>query len=431
MTLDSTERMATFAEVYGPETAGSWVPAGSRVNADSPNALLGGNDHLTGPESYGLFGEIVNTILPHTEADPYALLITVIVSFGASVGMGPYVMADGARHPARLFAVLVGQSSKGRKGTSWAQIRRVLEIADPTFVQNRVLNGFTSGEGLVDALGEEGDHRLFVVEPEWSRLLVTGRREGSTISPLLREAWDQDQIATRSRSCKVVAKGHLALIGHVTEDELRAKLLDVEVANGFANRHLFCAVKRSKLLPHGGNLADSEIQSLGRETRNALERARRIGRVTRSQEAEEKWVDYYYELAADDPGGMVGAITARDAAQVLRLSLCYALADGSREIQNVHQEAAWEIWQHLRRSVVAIFGRRTGNRIADKLLAALRMAGPEGLTTAEQHAVFGGHVKAEELEQARGLLCENGSAHVVRETTGGRPVERLVLLSCE
>ncbi len=35
---------------------------------------------------YGIAGEIVKTIEPHTEADPAALLIQIIVAFGVLVG---------------------------------------------------------------------------------------------------------------------------------------------------------------------------------------------------------------------------------------------------------------------------------------------------------------------------------------------------------
>ena len=155
---------------------------------------------IDGAAFYGLPGQVVTAIEEHTESDPVALLVTYLTAFGASVGRGPHALADGAEHAGRLFAVMVGNTSKARKGTSWAQIRRIFVAANRRFADDRILGGFGSGEALVDAVaGEDADHRLLVIAPEWARTLSAGRREGSTLSPLLRQAWDGDRLAVRSR----------------------------------------------------------------------------------------------------------------------------------------------------------------------------------------------------------------------------------------
>jgi hypothetical protein len=66
----------------------------------------------------GLAGKIVTTIEPYTEADPVALLVHLLVGFGNMVGPGPHFRVEYTKHPARLNAVLVGESSKARKGQS-------------------------------------------------------------------------------------------------------------------------------------------------------------------------------------------------------------------------------------------------------------------------------------------------------------------------
>lgn len=72
------------------------------------------------PAAYhGLAGDIVRTIAPHTEADPAALLFQLLTAFGNSVGSGPCFRVEATLHRANLFCVLVGASSKARKGTSW------------------------------------------------------------------------------------------------------------------------------------------------------------------------------------------------------------------------------------------------------------------------------------------------------------------------
>ena len=83
---------------------------------------------------FGLAGEIVRTIEPHTEADNAALLIQLLTGFGSLIGKTAYFRAEADHHHTKLFGVLVGASSKGRKGTSWGQIRRLLLRVDETFI---------------------------------------------------------------------------------------------------------------------------------------------------------------------------------------------------------------------------------------------------------------------------------------------------------
>ena len=80
---------------------------------------------------YGSPGELVNAIAPHTEADPAALLLDFLTCFGSAVGPGPHVRVGGATHRARLFVVIVGATSRARKGQSRSEIRPIFEAADP------------------------------------------------------------------------------------------------------------------------------------------------------------------------------------------------------------------------------------------------------------------------------------------------------------
>ena len=61
------------------------------------------------------------------------------------------MVADELRHYLNLFGVLVGESSKGRKGTSWHQIVYVLQHVDEEW-RNNIANGLSSGEGLIWAV---------------------------------------------------------------------------------------------------------------------------------------------------------------------------------------------------------------------------------------------------------------------------------------
>jgi DNA-binding PadR family transcriptional regulator len=136
-------------------------------------------------------------------------------------------------------------------------------------------------------------------------------------------------------------------------------------------------------------------------------------------------------MATDEPGGLLAAVIARDAAQVLRLSVTYALLDGTNRIGIEHIRAAWALWRYCRASAAYVFGESLGDPVADRLLSAIRDAGRSGLDGRQRNALFAGHASRRQLETALALLTSKGL--VVTETieTGGRPIEIVRASECE
>src|SRR5262249_46111251 len=169
---------------------------------------------LDGAAFYGLPGEIVRTIEPHSEADPVALLIQVLTLSGNIVGQSPYYQVESDSHHGNLFCVLVGDSSKARKGTSLGRIRAVARVADESWADDRLKNGLSSGEGLINEVRDSvhkwdvkekrldivdrgvTDKRLMIVGPEFAGALEAAERHGNTLSPLIRRAWDGGKLST-------------------------------------------------------------------------------------------------------------------------------------------------------------------------------------------------------------------------------------------
>ena len=174
--------------------------------------------------------------------------------------------------------VLVGDTSKGRKGSSWGHIERLAKNADAGW-GDRVESGLTSGEGLIWAVrdangiekGEKADHgvtdkRLLVFEPEFANVLRVLERQGNRLSAVVRDAWDGRTLRTLTRTTSAKASGaHISIIGHITSDELRRYLDRTEVANGLGNRFLWACVRRSKVLPEGGEMHKVDVGPLVRE----------------------------------------------------------------------------------------------------------------------------------------------------------------------
>ncbi len=378
---------------------------------------------------YGLAGTVVRAIEPHTEADPAGLLLCFLAGFGSIVGTEPHAYADAADHPARLNVLLVGETARARKGTAWANIRRLLARAVPTWADECLISGLSSGEGLIaevrDPGGEEVsgvlDKRRLVVEAEFARVLNMTARDGNTLSEVIRNAWDGVRLQTKTRFDPLRATGaHISVLGQITAEELVRKLSAVESANGFANRFLFCCVRRSKLLPEGGRMDWDEVEALAGMVKHAAEQVARVGRMHRSAEATVLWEEVYRSLA-EGPRGLAGMVTARAEAQTLRLSVAYALLDGSPVIGVPHLEAALAVWRYCEASARYLFGEATGDEVADKLLAALRKAGPAGLDGTAQRDLFSGHASAQRLAQVRADLAAQSLIVTEHEQTGGRP----------
>jgi hypothetical protein len=214
---------------------------------------------------HGITGEVVKTIEPHSEGDPVALTLQFLTLAGNVIGRLPHYQVESDRHHVNLNVVLVGTSAKGRKGTSFGRVRAVVQVADDTWAGDRVKGGLSSGEGLINEVRdpvqkwntEQGkyetvdpgapDKRLMIVEPEFAGVLSVAERPGNTISSLIRRAWDGDKLQTLTKNSPLCATGaHISIIGHITEDELRARITRTDMANGFANRFLFALIRRSK-----------------------------------------------------------------------------------------------------------------------------------------------------------------------------------------
>jgi len=389
---------------------------------------------------HGLAGDFVMAVEPHTEADPVALLVQFLVAFGNAAGRSPHFRVEGDEHHTNLDAVMVGRTSKGRKGTSWGRVRQFYAQADSAWTKGREVSGLCSGEGLIWAVrdpvyevDEDGDQkmsdpgvsdkRLMVLEAEFASSLRVSKRETNILCAVIRTAWDTGTLRTLAKNSPAVATdAHISIIGHITKDELLRHLDATEMANGFANRFLWVCVQRSKCLPEGGNLSESTLISLSSCIRKTLEAAGRVGQMRRSEAARGLWGEVYEKLSDGEPG-LFGAITSRAEAQVTRLSCIYALLDGSSVIEAPHLKAALALWDYCEQSCRYIFGDALGNPIADRILQALR-GSPNGLNRSQISHLLGRNEAASAIENALRVLVEYQLA--VREVfrTGGRPEER-------
>ena len=381
------------------------------------------------PVSYhGLPGAIVAKIAPHTEADPAAILTQLLVSAGALIGRDAHFQVEATRHHPNEFVVLIGDSAKSRKGSSFDHVARLLAQADPAFT-SRLTTGLSSGEGLIwavrDPHGPDAgavDNRLLVIEPEFASVLKSTGRELSTLSPTLRSAWDGRPLALLTRTAPARAtSAHIAIIGHITQTELRRHATTIEIANGFLNRFVFAAVRRVRLLPEGGDPDPLKGTGLGRYLTSVLKHAHTAGKVTLTPDARELWWHTYPQLT-QPADGLLGQLTARAEAHTIRLALIYTLLNGQKTIAPEHLHPALALWNYAERSAAWALGQTTGDPLAEHIHAALARS-PDGLTRTQIRDLCQRNLPADRVEQALHALAAAGRASQQRTHTGGRPAE--------
>jgi len=395
---------------------------------------------------HGILGDIVTTIEPETEADPVGILVSTLVVFGNAIGRDAYYPIEGSQHAGNLFSVMVGDSSRGRKGTSLGRTLSLFDAADPDWRTDCITNGLSSGEGLIWAVRDPtevtepvkdkstitgyqtvvkdpgaDDKRLLVLEPEFAQTLKVLKREGNTLSPVIRQAWDGGNLTvmTKNNSSKA-SDTHISILGHITRPELAKTLGDTDCFNGFANRILWCLVRRHKLLPDGGN--GLEIDPLREKITQAVARARTIGVMKRTPQARELWHQLYPELTAEKPG-LYGAVVGRGEAQTLRLSMLYALLDGSTVIDVCHLEAATAVWRYSETSARIIFNSddATADPLEQLLLQKIKQ--DPGINRRGLHRAIGGHVPGKDMVKALASLRDQNQVRCEKVQTGGRPSE--------
>jgi hypothetical protein len=400
---------------------------------------------------YGLAGDFVRLVEPHTEADPAALLLQFLVASGNIVGHEPHFVAEETWHHLNLYTVIVGATSQSRKGTSWNRVKARFCPLDSEW---KVKSGLVSGEGVIeqfrdttpkgtDVEEQNGDgewaeaidaapiafderyKRLMLCESEFSNLLRVASREANTLSTVLMQAWDGSNLYNLTKKNPAETHGaHLSLVGHITHEELKLRLSKVDTVNGFANRFLWTCARRSKELPHGGCMDAIEVAKLDARLKKAIEFGRDVKEMNRSRQANKLWEEGYSELTKAH-AGTFGAVTSRGVAQVNRLSCVYALLDKSPVVQTQHLRAALAVWRYCEDSAKFIFGNSLGDPNADKILTALRQS-KDGLTRTQiSLQVLRGNEDATEISRVMGVLVKYGLVNMTpsREPGQKKPTE--------
>lgn len=374
---------------------------------------------------HGVLGKVVRKLEPATEASPAAMLVQLIACVGAYTGDRVTTLIGGSLHPVRIWPLVIGPTSSGRKGESRAQVQRFVSSFssfNSYFVDQE--SGLSTGEGLLHRLqNDESDtgKTLIVWETEFGRPLAASRREGNTLSHVLRDLWDDGKGSSMTKADPVTVTGaHLVVVGHITPKELRVKLTEVDISGGLANRFLTFWARRTKLLAE--QVEEPDTRQLAQQLDETLTWVSRLGtaRIPRAKSAADYWRRIYQALADQEVEGPLGELLARAPAYVLRLALAYALMDRQTEIGVVHLRAGLAMVSYAIDTATYVFGDTAGTGDLGKLSQALRSAGPKGMARTDISKLFSGNRPADKLTALVVELVSSGDAKEHTVATGQR-----------
>jgi hypothetical protein len=102
---DADGLQAIIAEAIG-------ITNSSPAQSVKPQQISDNWPEMDAAAYYGLAGEVVKTIDPHTEADPVAILLQLLAGFGNIIGSNPFYRIEGDQHHANLFWCLLAAQAK-------------------------------------------------------------------------------------------------------------------------------------------------------------------------------------------------------------------------------------------------------------------------------------------------------------------------------
>jgi hypothetical protein len=365
-----------------------------------------------------------------TDAGYEGLLVTSLVYLGALMGHTPSCFYGSREQHTSIFAMLVGTTGRSRKGTTVDLVRGVM--AQATEATRGMKRSPNSGEGLIALAEKAKGDPILIEEEEFGRLITAKGREGSTLSSILRQAFDDVPLSSSTVAKTLFAPlHHIALLGNVTREEIVEGMAQVDLKNGFANRIAWAAVfpRDVTVSVHDNAIGTSLRDSL----RDAIEFTRSmtkplIGGVT--HQIEDRARDALSDAAAryGSGVGMAPFLSRRLDTIAARIALIYACLDLSRVVTIDHVLAALAVTDYAKASASWVFPETTGDANADLVLRHLRLAG--FLNGTEVEALVG--KRAVDKQRCADLLMLMGYARIAerprRDGKAGRPQRGLEII---
>ena len=408
---------------------------------------------------YGLVGQIAKAGSDQSEAHPVAIAANTMALLGVAVGPAVYLTVGDSWQHANLFWCHVGSSGDGRKGTAKSlpigriakRLSTICEEACPQVhdgalasgegVAIFVHDGYKEGKNDVPAIE---DKRLLVVLEELDGLLTVSKREGNTLSAVIRGLWDSKSIRPATKGARLWATNpHIGMTCDVTAAELRERLAGRDLTNGFANRFIFFFANRPKLVPNPKPTPMETVDKFAQRIREIVNFAGAEGvyerdsrKMVLTDEAMTEYERLYLGFAAQHDSELIKSLLVRRPAVLLRMSMLFALTDQTLTVNKGHIDAAAAWVQFWADSVRYIFSSDVEtiqvqhvSGMASKLLDFLKRG--KATRTDITRKCFAGNQHKSDIDQVITSLLSSTPPKIKLEevSTGGQKAAKFYSLN--
>jgi len=404
---------------------------------------------------HGLVGDVADAATTGREPNRASVALAFLTWLSAAAGRHHFISVGDQTHPLLINGLHVGRSMVAAKGESWALVKRLRQsvgemmdgdmitphddegaVTTPELFAGRMhTGGLSTGEGLAAQVHDGftigkiehapiDDKRLLIVEAEFAKLLEQGKREGNTLSPIIRDVFDGGSIQPATKSASIWAtEPHVVIHGAITPHELRARMDVTAAFNGLMNRFLVIFAERTCLVPFPEPTPDEVVQRLAVQTRDVIKfargdypRTKYAAPITLSDEAREMYRQAYPDLRRRDGSTpIITSLLERRAPITMRLAGLFAMTDQTTVISPAHMRAALAWSRFHRESVGFIFGSDMTQRIESEKRREQKQKILDGIPAGRwvtrtfiQRDVFGKRITAKELTAALEDLLADG-----------------------
>lgn len=328
---------------------------------------------------YGVLGELVGAATAHSEATRPGVAAAALVHFAARYGRALGIDIGDDLRSLPLYAVVVGPTGVGRKGTSSRFAAQLFEDVDrllaagwgddtlaprsPSVPPLKSLTIVSSGQGLIERVRDDGtaihrtlereipgveDKRLLLDLSEFGYVFASTAQESSTLSMVLRDAYDGKDLDNPTRTNPLHATApHFCILARITAAEFRKWTVDnkrsTEATNGLLNRFVVLFSVRDRVVseprPVPYDLRLRLANKLAANVHAAFHmhwsdhRSRRSVVLRLTDEARELWRTEYQAITTaryDSP--TVAALMGRREANTLVIAALLAAMNGESAI---------------------------------------------------------------------------------------------------
>lgn len=386
----------------------------------------------------GPLGEFILKLAPDIEPCKESVLIQSLIMLGNLCDKKFYKDISGSKLYTNQFALILGQTSKARKGTSKRIVEHLFKTVWTEDLEVRIKRGLSSGEGLIFSLrdpvygiredkkgeqktilldqGVENKNAIFY-EEEFSRVLKNSKRDTNNITEVIREAYDSGNLSVLTKNDPVTATNtNVSIIAQSTIEEFRNVLKGVDCDNGFYNRFLFCKASRANVIPHPLKL--SEIDGYSNfvvqlsKVKTFIKHSNE-NEMIYSLEAMKLWEQLYLETAYSND--INGNLKGRSEDQLQKIAMIYALSECTEIIEHRHLLAAKAIVDYGHQTIDHVFNEQIKKKSPEfKIIKRLEQTSPMPRSLIMKE-VFRNNISANELDLIKEKLIEDYVVLVKKE----------------